>query len=160
MNRDLNIVFDVFELFKVLYSNFVTTLSDTAKSYPQATFVALSKSLQFEWSYLQRLIPNIGNAFTPGWTLLHSLLLSLKPVEKSATAENLANLVGSALDSWGVRNIHHLLVVRYFSLIISHCFSFFVSVTMPPMLSPQCENYLRIHFSVLVTRCSSASNMP
>ena len=32
---------------------------------------------------------------------LHSLLLSLEPVEKSATAANLANLVGSALDSLG-----------------------------------------------------------
>ena len=38
------------------WTNVVTTLSDTAKSYPQAAFVALSKSLQFEWSYLKRLI--------------------------------------------------------------------------------------------------------
>ena len=36
------------------------------------TFVALSKSLQFEWSYLQRLIPNIGNAFTPVWNAIYT----------------------------------------------------------------------------------------
>ena len=53
-------------------SGWVDALSDTAKSYPQATFVSLSKSLQFEWSYLQRLIPNIGSAFTPVWIAINT----------------------------------------------------------------------------------------
>ena len=41
------------------WTNFITILSEAAQSYPQATFVALSKSLQFEWSHLQRLIANM-----------------------------------------------------------------------------------------------------
>ena len=49
------------------WTNFITILSEAAQSYPQAAFVALSKTLQFEWSHLQRLIPNIGNAFIPVW---------------------------------------------------------------------------------------------
>ena len=41
------------------------------------TFVALSKSLQFEWSYLQRLIPNIGNAFTSVWNAINTSFWSV-----------------------------------------------------------------------------------
>ena len=35
----------------------VGTLAEAAELYPQAAFAALSKSLQFQWSYLQRVIP-------------------------------------------------------------------------------------------------------
>ena len=31
--------------------------------YPQAAFAALSKSLQFQWSYLQRVVPNCESCF-------------------------------------------------------------------------------------------------
>ena len=33
-------------------------LAEAAKLYPQAAFAALSKSLQFQWSYMQRVVPN------------------------------------------------------------------------------------------------------
>eukprot|EP00731_Ephydatia_muelleri_P028196 Em0019g1069a len=35
------------------------------ESQPQAAYAALSKSLQFEWSYLQRVLPNFGTSFAP-----------------------------------------------------------------------------------------------
>ena len=36
-----------------------------AESQPQAAYVALSKSLQFEWTYLQRVLPDCANHFSP-----------------------------------------------------------------------------------------------
>ena len=38
-------------------------LAEAAKLYPQAAFGALSKSLQFQWSYLQRVVPNCESSF-------------------------------------------------------------------------------------------------
>ena len=45
--------------------NSVVKLSKVAESQPQAAFSALSKSLQFEWSYLQRILPNFDNELWP-----------------------------------------------------------------------------------------------
>ena len=42
----------------------VNRLGEAADDYPQAAHAALSKSLQFEWSYLQRVIPNCEKLFT------------------------------------------------------------------------------------------------
>ena len=41
----------------------IITLSKAAEMYPQAAFAALSKSLQFEWTYLQRVVLDCGAAF-------------------------------------------------------------------------------------------------
>ena len=43
----------------------VEKLTKAAGSQPQATYAALTKSLQFEWAYLQRVIPNCADAFVP-----------------------------------------------------------------------------------------------
>ena len=43
----------------------VDKLSTAAESQPQAAYAALSKSLQFEWSYLQRVLPNCDASFAP-----------------------------------------------------------------------------------------------
>ena len=43
----------------------VDKLSTYAESQPQAAYAALSKSLQFEWFYLQRVLPNFGTSFAP-----------------------------------------------------------------------------------------------
>ena len=40
----------------------VLKLAKAAEHYPQAAYAALSKSMQFEWSFLQRVIPNCGAA--------------------------------------------------------------------------------------------------
>ena len=40
-------------------------LSAVAKSQPQAAYVAVSKSLQNEWSYLQRVFPDCETLFSP-----------------------------------------------------------------------------------------------
>ena len=45
--------------------NNLLKLSKAAESQPQAAFSALSKSMQFEWSYLQRILPNCEEANTP-----------------------------------------------------------------------------------------------
>ena len=41
----------------------VGVLAEAAELYPQAAFGALSKSLQFQWSYLQRVVPNCESSF-------------------------------------------------------------------------------------------------
>eukprot|EP00731_Ephydatia_muelleri_P019543 Em0012g368a len=43
----------------------VEKLSKAATKSPQAAYTALSKSLQCEWSYLQRVMHNCGDAFVP-----------------------------------------------------------------------------------------------
>ena len=43
----------------------VDKLSTAAESQPQAAYAALSKSLQFEWSYLQRVLLNCDISFAP-----------------------------------------------------------------------------------------------
>ena len=40
-------------------------MSALAKSQPQAAYVAVSKSLQNEWSYLQRVFPDCETLFSP-----------------------------------------------------------------------------------------------
>ena len=41
----------------------IDKLSTAAESQPQAAYAALSKSLQFEWSYLHRVLLNFGTSF-------------------------------------------------------------------------------------------------
>ena len=43
----------------------VEKLSKAATKSLQATYIALSKSLQCEWSYLQQVMHNCGDAFVP-----------------------------------------------------------------------------------------------
>jgi hypothetical protein len=43
----------------------VEKLTKAAESQPQAAHAALTKSLQFEWAYLQRVVPNCAEAFGP-----------------------------------------------------------------------------------------------
>jgi hypothetical protein len=43
----------------------VRKLAHVAASQPQAAFAALTKSLQFEWAYLQRVIPDCAELFQP-----------------------------------------------------------------------------------------------
>ncbi|KAL5484235.1 hypothetical protein EMCRGX_G020696 [Ephydatia muelleri] len=51
--------------------NNLLKLSKAAESQPQAAFAALSKSMQFEWSYMQRILPSYEEAFTPIWNTLY-----------------------------------------------------------------------------------------
>ena len=44
---------------------YVENLTKAAESQPQAAHAALTKSLQFEWSNLQRVVPNCADAFVP-----------------------------------------------------------------------------------------------
>ena len=44
---------------------YVESLTKAAESQPQAAHAALTKSLQFEWAYLQRVVPNCAAAFVP-----------------------------------------------------------------------------------------------
>ena len=49
----------------------VKHLSDVAKVQPQAAHAAVSRSLQFEWSFLQRVIPNCATVFVPLRDVIH-----------------------------------------------------------------------------------------
>ena len=43
----------------------VKTLARVAKRFPQTAYAGLTKSLQTEWTYLQRVVPDIANSFAP-----------------------------------------------------------------------------------------------
>ena len=43
----------------------VDKLATAAESQPKAAYAALSKSLQFDWSYLQRILPHCDMLFAP-----------------------------------------------------------------------------------------------
>ena len=53
----------------------VKCLSKIAEKQPQAAFAALVKSLQCEWQFLQRVIPNCANHFAPLDDVLTSTFL-------------------------------------------------------------------------------------
>ena len=48
-----------------VWESCVEKLAVAAALQPQAGYAALSKSLQFEWQFLQRVVPNCGDHFTP-----------------------------------------------------------------------------------------------
>ena len=49
----------------------VQRLSDVAKVQPQTAHAAVSRSLQFEWSFLQRVTLNCAAAFVPLQDAIH-----------------------------------------------------------------------------------------
>ena len=70
--------------------NNLLKLSIAAESQPQAAFAALSKSMQFEWFYLQRILPSCEEAFTPICCTNISSLPFLKvqsPIMKSSYSQ-------------------------------------------------------------------------
>jgi hypothetical protein len=53
----------------------VHLLSKVARRYPQTAYAGLSKSLQAEWQYVQRVTPNIDQAFAPLETAIAEIFL-------------------------------------------------------------------------------------
>ena len=45
------------------WANSIVKLSNVAESQPQAAFATLAKSVQFEWSYVQRILPNFDEEY-------------------------------------------------------------------------------------------------
>jgi hypothetical protein len=43
----------------------VQALARVARRFPQTAYAGLAKSLQCEWQYLQRVIPDVGDSFAP-----------------------------------------------------------------------------------------------
>ena len=56
-----------------LWSRCVRILSDIVDSQPQAVHAALTRSLQFEWCHLQRVMPDIAGFFAPLRKVLNDL---------------------------------------------------------------------------------------
>ena len=47
------------------WSESVRTLAGMARKHPQSAYAGLQKSIQQEWSFVQRVTPGIGDAFGP-----------------------------------------------------------------------------------------------
>ena len=48
-----------------VWSRCVTRLADAASNEPQDAYATLTKSLSFEWGFLQRIVPDCGDLFQP-----------------------------------------------------------------------------------------------
>jgi hypothetical protein len=57
------------------WDQYVKLLSSIAEDQPQAAYIALSKSLQSEWSFLQRVTPDCGQLFQPIELSLSSIFI-------------------------------------------------------------------------------------
>ena len=53
----------------------VESLAKVARRYPQTAYAGLAKSLQQEWQYLQRVVPDCGAAFEPVEEAIRSVFL-------------------------------------------------------------------------------------
>ena len=54
----------------------VEILSGISRKHPQSAYTGLQKSLQQEWSFVQRVTPGVGNAFRPVETALKGTLVT------------------------------------------------------------------------------------
>ena len=66
----------------------ITYLSKIALSKPQATFVALTKSLQFQWHYLQRTVPDYDSLFVELEDIISMKFLSAVLGRKASPEEH------------------------------------------------------------------------
>lgn len=67
----------------------IKTLSRVAKRFPQTAYTGLVRSLQMEWTYVQRVIPNIEDSFAP---VEHALTHHFLPALLGETPANLNEL--------------------------------------------------------------------
>ena len=67
----------------------VHSLAAAARRYPQTAYAGLSRSLQAEWQYLQRVTPNISPAFAPLETAIATVFL---PALLDASVDEIAKL--------------------------------------------------------------------
>jgi hypothetical protein len=67
----------------------INKLASVAKRFPQSALAGLVKSLQGEWQYLQRVTPNVGDAFAP---LEQALSTTFLPALFDATPTEIANI--------------------------------------------------------------------
>ena len=67
----------------------IKTLSRIAKRFPQTAYTGLVRSLQMEWTYVQRVIPNIEDSFAP---VEHALTHHFLPALLGETPANLNKL--------------------------------------------------------------------
>jgi hypothetical protein len=63
----------------------IHSLASVARKYPQSAYAALTKSLQAEWQYLQRVLPNSGPAFQPIEDAIHNTFLPSLFLDESIT---------------------------------------------------------------------------
>ena len=67
----------------------VHALAKAAVQYPQTAYAGLCKSLQSEWLYLQRVLPNCGEAFAPLESAIREQFLPALLGEKHAIGDEL-----------------------------------------------------------------------
>ena len=70
----------------------IRLLARVAKRYPHTAFAALSKSLQCEWTYLQRVLPDISDYFAPIEQALQSEFIPALFGDEQAPPRSLSKL--------------------------------------------------------------------
>lgn len=80
----------------------VRALAKAAVQYPQTAYAGLCKSLQSEWLYLQRVLPECGEAFAPLEQTIRERFLPALVGEKDAPGEALRLLTRLGVKSAGL----------------------------------------------------------
>jgi hypothetical protein len=80
----------------------IETLSRVAKRYPQTAYAGLVKSLQTEWTYLQRVVPGIEDAMAPLEQAIQKFFLPALFEESEANLTALRPLLGLGVGKAGL----------------------------------------------------------
>ena len=75
-------------------------MSKAAEMYPHAAFATLSKSLQFDWTYLQRVVPICGADFALIWDALNQYFWPTVFVGAISKTEIVIIIHTPCLDGW------------------------------------------------------------
>jgi hypothetical protein len=80
----------------------VNQLAKVASRYPQTAYAGLAKSLQSEWQYLQRVLPDSGDAFAPVEEAIANAFLPALLQEQAGLPERLRNLLALPVRQAGI----------------------------------------------------------
>ena len=86
------------------WKDYVTRIADVAALQPQDAYVALTRSLACEWDYLQRVVPDCGQAFKPVEEALRETFLSTLFGTEISDAERLLFQLPVKFSGLGIRD--------------------------------------------------------
>ena len=84
------------------WTDAIGALAQAAHKYPQTTYAAMQKSLQQEWQYVQRVVKNTSNSFTPVEEALHQVFLAALFGDSLSADDSMRRLMALPVKSSGL----------------------------------------------------------